>query len=66
MKAELLTKQGGHVASIEMPFFMTPPQVVVWGERIFVHDDRPFVESEHGHTYYEAFAWAYAEPIGAT
>jgi hypothetical protein len=61
MKAELLTKQGEHVANIEMPFFMTPPEIVVWGQRHFIHDDRPFVESENGLTYYEAFAWFYVE-----
>lgn len=60
MRARLFTKQREFVCEIEMPFFNTPPDVVVWGERHFVLD--PYDPSSprrdgDDEQYREAFAW---------
>lgn len=68
---ELLTNDGYHVASVECPPFLTPPEVIIWGERVFVPCEPDFnfkadaqmstysIPHNKKRTFYrEAFAWA--------
>ena len=48
---ELFTRDGSYVTTVHVPPFQTPPEVIVWGLRIFVLD------REAG-KYREAFAYA--------
>lgn len=38
IKCNLLTSDRKHVASVEIPPFSSPPDIVVWGERFFKLD----------------------------
>lgn len=45
----LLTRDGRKVTSVAMPPFAIPPEVIAWGDRIFIRND--FGE------YREGVAW---------
>jgi len=55
MKCRLFTKAHEHVVDVEIPPFNEPPDVLIWGERIFklVNTTAGFVEPE----YTEAFSY---------
>lgn len=38
MRIELVTKDGQHVAWVEIPPFQTMPDIVAWGDRTFTLD----------------------------
>jgi hypothetical protein len=53
MRIELVTKDGQHVAWVEIPPFQTMPDIVAWGDRTFTVD----LYSSAAHSVYrEAFA----------
>jgi len=52
-KVRLLTKDGGFVTSGMIPAFNDPPDVIVWGSRIFQYDS---TDDEREHVYIEAFS----------
>lgn len=39
MKVKLFTRDGGFVHEAEVPPFLTPPDLIIWGERFFVVPD---------------------------
>lgn len=49
-QVDLLTRVGTYVVTVQVPAFNPIPEVLVWGDRVFVRrvDDR----------YYEGMAWA--------
>ena len=47
---ELHTREGGYVTTIEVPPFTKPPEVIIWGLRVFVLD-------QEAGKYREAFAY---------
>lgn len=53
---ELLTADGEHVGMTKIPPFIIPPEVVIWGIRVFQKDDAM-------HTYKECFAVAITNPV---
>lgn len=40
MKIKLFTRDGGFVRDGEIPPFLIPPEVITWGSRTFVHDEK--------------------------
>ena len=48
----LETKSREFVAKVEVPAFLTPPDVVIWGDRVFTF----FLRDEKSDYYREAFA----------
>jgi len=63
MKVKLFTRTGGLVLAMEIPPFSEPPDVIVWGERIFcipdVDRDLFVHDLPHDETgYVEAFTYA--------
>lgn len=63
MKINLFTRDGGFVRTEEIPQFDPPPEVITWGDRVFVRQ----LTSQMGVTgaverrYTEGFAY----PLGA-
>lgn len=57
-KTRLYTPEGGFVVEVELPPFLTKPEVLIWGARVFVHVDSflDLTEDEDG-CYVEAFAY---------
>lgn len=51
-KVRLMTKDGGFVTGGEVPLFDEPPDVVVWGERVFTYSH---TDDETVDVYVEAF-----------
>lgn len=49
-KVNLMTSSGSFVATVEIPRFTSYPDVIIWGQRIFI-------DSKKGH-YVEAFSYA--------
>ncbi len=47
----LYANDGGLVTKLEMPPFIHPPDVVLWGQRTFIRD------LEVSTNYVECFAW---------
>lgn len=63
IRIKLFTRDGGFVTEGEMPPFLTLPDVIVWGERVFIAPqvDAAVRAAEHRAgevAYVEAFAWA--------
>ncbi len=56
LKIPLLTRQGEHVVTVVLPPFQRPPEIIVWGQRHFVHTVR-HGHGEGGADYLEAMAW---------
>lgn len=50
MRVKLLTRDGGFVKEFEIPPFMIPPEILVWGSRSFVL--QPSGEYREGMAYY--------------
>jgi len=56
VKAVLLTRDGSFVEEVDVPFFITPPGVLVWGQRFFVPFDKADGEANVAY-FMEAFVW---------
>ncbi len=55
-KIRLETEDGRLVAEATRPPFGKPPEVVIWGQRVFkLHEDKN--SESHGSVYREVFAW---------
>lgn len=64
-KERLFTPEGGFVAEVSIPPFVSKPEVLIWGARVFLHIDSyelvefepmPGIEAAEG-CYIEAFAY---------
>ncbi len=58
MRIRLCTNHGEYVATVEIVPFLTLPEVVGWGERVFVYKYSRIVEGAPGNSepvYHEAF-----------
>lgn len=64
MKAKLCTSEGELVTEVEMPPFAGPPDVVIWGQRVFVFIDEGEAWDEVGIIYSEAFTWFVPPEMG--
>jgi len=51
----LVTKDGGFVTSGKVPLFNEPPEVIIWGQRIFTYSQ---TDDEAVDVYVEAFSVA--------
>lgn len=49
MEIKLLTRDGGYVTTVSVPPFNPPPEVIMWGSRVFVR--------QPGGHYAEGMAW---------
>lgn len=60
MKVKLETSDGEHVGHSHVPPFNKPPDVLLWGDRVFkLHED-----AKHGAVVYrECFAVAIVVPV---
>ena len=59
MKVKLYTRDGGFVADIVTLPFKLMPEVIMWGQRFFVHD--LFKDTTETYGYTEAFCYAHVE-----
>jgi hypothetical protein len=55
LKVRLYTRDGGFVHEGEIPDFTPTPEVIVWGERVFVR--RAWEDNPSGTIYMEGLAW---------
>jgi len=51
-------KKDNFVATVEVPHFLTPPQVIMWGMRVFLRDAVMSPMSPNHASYVECFAVA--------
>ena len=66
-KIRLLTRDGKLVGYAEIPWFKPPPDVLLWGERVFtVSSVSPAQGDPHDFTYVEAFMFAIVTPVTPT
>lgn len=57
-KIRLAVREGGHVADVWVPPFVSMPEVVLWGQRIFtLHGELKADGEACSHEYREVFAY---------
>lgn len=61
MKIELYTRTGEFIAAAQIPEFDYPPDIVLWGERIF-HTDFLLVDTADDDSYGYSEATTYVIP----
>lgn len=64
MKIELYTRSGEFLAAAQIPEFAIPPDIVLWGERIF-HSDFLLVETSDDDSFAYSESCVYIIPEGA-
>lgn len=63
MEVTLLTADGGFVTKLQVLPFAVLPQVIQWGDRMFMHGHftNPVTDGPHSSNFYEVFC--YCAPV---